>query len=178
MVLFKLGERSLGLVSTLILARLLVPGDFGLVAMAMSVIGIVELASAFSFEVALIQKDRPERRHYDTAWTLNVMLGAVCALITALLAYPAAAFYGEDRLMPVMLVLAVAWLAASFENVGTVDFRRTMNFSKEFAFLTSKKLVSFVVTVSLAFALQSYWALVAGAVVGRFTGLVLSFVMS
>ena len=57
MVLFKLAERSLGLISTVILARLLVPADFGLVAMAMSVIAVIEVASAFSFEIALIQRE-------------------------------------------------------------------------------------------------------------------------
>ena len=74
MVLFKLVDRGLAIVSTLILARLLVPADFGLVAMAMSVIPILELATSFSFEIALIQKRELQRAHYDTAWTLNAML--------------------------------------------------------------------------------------------------------
>ena len=49
----RLIERSIGLVSTLILARLLTPGDFGLVAMAMSVLTLIELMGAFGFDVAL-----------------------------------------------------------------------------------------------------------------------------
>ena len=69
MVSFRLIDRSLGLISTAILARLLLPADFGLVAMAMSIIGLIELATAFSFEIALIQQAKPERVHYDTAFT-------------------------------------------------------------------------------------------------------------
>ena len=121
-------------VNILILARLLVPADFGLVAMAMSAIAIIELASAFSFEVALIQREHPTREYYDTAWTLNVALGTACALATVGLAYPAALFYGEPRLTPVMLVLAGGWIVQSFENIGTVNFRRDMDFSREFRF--------------------------------------------
>ena len=79
MVLFKLAERSLGLISTVILVRLLVPADFGLVAMAMSVIALVEVATAFSFEVMLIQKPHPTPEEYNSAWTLNILLGAFCA---------------------------------------------------------------------------------------------------
>ena len=54
MVLFKMLERSMGLVSMLILARLLVPADFGLVAMATSLIALLELFSAFGLDTALI----------------------------------------------------------------------------------------------------------------------------
>jgi O-antigen/teichoic acid export membrane protein len=54
----------------------LVPEDLGLVAMAMSIIALVELASSFSFETVLIQQEQPTCSHYDTAWTLNVLFGA------------------------------------------------------------------------------------------------------
>src|SRR5690349_8288264 len=105
MVLFRLFDRSVGIVSTAVLARLLVPADFGLVAMAMSVIAIIELATAFSFEVALIQKADPGREHYDTAWTLNILMAAGAALLTAALAAPAASMYGDQRLVAVMLCI-------------------------------------------------------------------------
>jgi len=177
MVLFRMADRSLGVISTLILARLLVPADFGLVAMANSVIAVIELVTAFSFEIALIQKAEPERKHYDTAWTLNLLLGSACALSVALLAYPTAWFYGEPRLPPVMLILAAASLVGNFENVGTVDFRRKMDFRREFKFLALKRIAGFAVTVIAAFLLRSYWALLAGVVTGRIAGVVLSYAM-
>jgi len=177
MMAFKLAERSLGLVSTVVLARLLVPADFGIVAMAMSVIALIELASALSFEIALIQKEQPTRDDYDTAWTLNVMLGSGCGLLTAALAYPASLFYSEPRLTLVMPALAVALLIQSFENIGVVDFRRKMDFSSEFKFLASKKFAGFLVTVSLAVLIHDYWALVAGAVAGRVVGVISSYWM-
>lgn len=177
MVLFKLVDRGLGIVSTLILARLLVPADFGLVAMAMSVIAILELATSFSFEVALIQKRELQRAHYDTAWTLNVVLSSACAATTALLAYPTALFYDEPRLTMVMLVLSIGWLFAGLENTGIVDFRRQLDFRREFYFLGSKRALSFLITVALALTLRSYWALAIGSVVGRILGVVLSYAL-
>jgi lipopolysaccharide exporter len=177
MVLAKLTERSLGLVSTLVLARLLVPMDFGLVAMAMSFIALIELATAFGFELALIQRENPTKEHYDTAWTLNVTLGTGCAAVTAALAYPAGLFYEEPRLVMIMVALAASWAIQSFENIGVVDFRRNLQFWREFRFLTSKKLVAFATTVSLALLLQTYWALVAGTIAGRVGGVLLSYRM-
>lgn len=177
MLLLRLAERSLGLISILVLARLLVPADFGLVAMAMSVIAFVELGNSFGFEVGLIQREHPTREHYDTAWTLQIIFGAGCALLTVALAYPTAWFYGDSRLPPVMLVLAAGWLVQSVENIGVVDFRRQMDFSREFIFLGVKRATGFAVTLTLAVTFRTYWALVAGMVAGRVVGVVLSYVL-
>src|ERR1043165_4489758 len=81
MVLFKLLDRGLGFLSTLVLARLLSPDNFGIVAMATSLIGMLELISAFGFDMALIQRADATRAHYDTAWTFNVILGCVISLL-------------------------------------------------------------------------------------------------
>lgn len=177
MVLFKLIDRSLGAISTLILARLLVPEDFGLVAMAMSVLAIIELATSFNFEVALIQRRDIDRAHYDSAWTLNVLLGLACGIVTALLSYPAARFYDEPRLTTILLVLAGAWAVGGFENIGIVDFRRSMHFRREFYLLATKRTLSFLLTVSLALTLQSYWSLVIGSACGRLIGVALTYIM-
>ena len=66
-------SRGIGIVSTLILARLLTPADFGLVGMAMSVVSLIELMGAFGFDTALIQQPRTDRDRYDTAWTFNII---------------------------------------------------------------------------------------------------------
>jgi lipopolysaccharide exporter len=177
MILMRLCDRLLGLASTLVLARLLVPADFGLVAMAMSFITLIELAGAFSFEVALIQRSDPTRAHYDTAWTLNLGFALLCAGMTAVLAPLAARFYAEPRLTLLMCVLAIGWAIQGFENIGIVNFRRRMDFASEFRFMFSKRLVGFVVTLTLAYAWRSYWALVAGQTAIRFAGVILSYAM-
>lgn len=177
MVLFRLVDRSIGIISTSILARLLLPADFGLVAMAMSIIALIELATAFSFEIALIQKPDPEREHFDTAWTLNIIIGGGGAVLTSALAYPAASFYGDPRLAAVMFAIGAAWFVSGFENVGTVNFRREMNFAAEFRLLATKRMITFVVTMVAALTFRSYWALVIGMATGRLAGVALSYLM-
>lgn len=177
MLLFKLLDRGLGFVSTVILARVLVPADFGLVAMAMSVIALIELASAFSFEIALIQRKAPTRAHYDTTWTLRLLLGLFCAVATAAMAFPTATFYSDPRLAPIMFWLAASWVVESFENIGTVNFRRDLDFRREFIFLMSKRLVGVVITLSVALIYQTYWALIAGTLAGRAVAVGLSYVL-
>ena len=97
--------------------------------------------------------------------------------MTAALAWPTAKFYGDERLGPVMLVIACAWVVSGFENTGTVNFRRAMNFSAEFRWMASKRLISFVVTLVAAFTLRSYWALVVGMATGRVSGVAVSYLV-
>ncbi len=175
MVLFKLIERSIGLISTIILARLLFPADFGLIAMAMSIIAVLELLGAFGFDMALIQKSDTTRSHFDTAWSFNIILALVSAVILLLLAYPAAVFYEEPRLEIVIYFLAAGTFIAGFQNIGVVYFRKELEFNKEFQFLLGKKLASFCVTIPLAFILQSYWALVFGILAGKIGSVLLSY---
>ncbi|MGD9597419.1 MAG: lipopolysaccharide biosynthesis protein [Steroidobacteraceae bacterium] len=175
MVGFKLLDRSLGLVSTLILARVLVPQDFGVVAMAMSFVALLELATAFGFDVALIQKQTRERGHWDTAWTFNIILGLSVAVAMVAGAAYVADFYRQAELEHVIRALAIGSVVQGFENIGVVAFRTEMRFDREFRFLISKKLVAFAVTIPAALILDSYWALVIGQVTGRATGAAMSY---
>lgn len=178
MVAARLMDRSIGVVSTLILARLLVPGDFGLVAMATAIGGVLDLLGAFSFELALIQNQRADRVEYDTVWTFNVLFGVFCTVALVALAWPAAAFYSEPRLAAVMCALALAYLIGGLSNVGVVNFRKDLNFRDEFRLLFLRRIVTFAATVGGALWFHSYWALVTGIIVGRIVGVIASFRMS
>src|SRR5688572_12523316 len=175
MVAARFGDRLIGLASTIVLARLLVPADFGLVMMAMVIIGAVHLLGAFSFDIALIQNRQAHRQHYDTVWTINLLLAVAFGLLLLLLAAPAARFYNETRLEAVMYVLAVATALEGLVNVGIVAFRKELQFNKEFKFLLTKRVSSVAVTLALAVAWRDYWALVAGVLVGNIVSVVLSY---
>jgi O-antigen/teichoic acid export membrane protein len=177
MVLFRFVDRGIGLIGTLILARLLVPGDFGLMAMAMTIIAALDLLGAYNFETALIQNRNAERSHYDTAFTLNLLLALLKALLMALLAHPAAVFYGEPRLEAVMLALAAASVLQGLENIGIVDFQKELQFDREFRLSLYRRLAGFVVTMVAAWWLGSYWALIIGITAMRAVGVALSFGM-
>lgn len=177
MMILKLAMRSLSLVSTLILVRLLSPQDFGLVAMAMVLIAMMDLISWMSLDVVLIHNQSAERKHYDTAWTFNVLFKSASAVILIALAHPAALYYDETRVSTLILVLAAAQFLSGFENIGIVNFRKNMQFDREFKFMFLRKLAGFLVTVPLAFLLRNYWALIIGQVFSKVFGLVASYVM-
>lgn len=177
-VAMRFSVRGLGVISTIILARLLVPADFGLVALAMMVAGLLEMMTAIGIEAALISDQKAERAHYDTAWTMRALKGAVVGVFLAGLAGPAAGFFDQPNLEAPIYWLALAAFVQGFENIGTVDFLKHLRFDRDFVFLVVKKLSSFLITVTLAFMWRSYWALIAGIVAGKFFGVGLSYLMS
>lgn len=177
MVAWRLIERVLGLVTTLVLARVLVPEDFGLVAMAMSIIAMLELLGEFGFDMALIQNQRAARHHYDTAWTIGACYAVVSSLALVAIAAPASRFYNEPRLEAVCYCLAIGVFLRGFVNIGTVAFRKELQLEKEVKFQAARKLIVVGVTIALALKFHSYWALAVAYVVSHLIGLVISYLM-
>lgn len=172
-----LAIRLIGLVSTLILLRLLDPTDFGILAMATSVAALLELLTAFSFETVLIQDQSADRRKYDTAWTFNALFGFGLAIVLIIGAAPVANFYNEPRLVEVFTLLAVARVLRGIGNIGLVDFRKHLQFQKDCFYEVTVKCIGFVVTIPLAFVLRSYIALVLGMLVSQLAALILSYLV-
>ena len=177
MILLRWAIRLTGLVSTVILARLLNPSDFGIVAMAMFMVGMLELLSQSGQKLAIIRHAAPTRADYDTAWTLSVLVGFFVAAAIVALAPLTSLYFHEPRVVPVMQWLALRSLLGGCENIGTTDFRRDLRFDRFFSYNVYPKLVSFLVTIGLALILRNYWALVAGIIVSQLATIVLSFVM-
>ncbi|MBK8376016.1 MAG: oligosaccharide flippase family protein [Sphingomonadales bacterium] len=168
-------DRLIGLVSTLILARLLVPEDFGIVAMASVVVGLIDTVLDLGVGSALIQNRDAGREEFDTAWTLRIAQAVTGALIIGLTAPYAADYFRDPRVLDVIRVMALTILIGGFENIGIVAFQKNMEFGKDFQFFFSRRVAGFVVTVALAFMFHSYWAMVIGAMTGRLAGVLLSY---
>ena len=177
MLAARLVDKVLGLLSTLFLARLLVPEDFGLVAIATAVIAFLALLANFSFEVALIQHPAPNRGHYDTVWTIGLIFGVAIALVLIAISYPLASFYNEPRLVAIMPVLALSALLGQLHNVGCVDFSRNLQFHKEFLLSLYRRILTVPITIALAYWLRDYWALIWGAAVTAAVGTLLTYAM-
>lgn len=171
-------DRLIGIVSTLILARLLTPGDFGIVAMASLVILLIDTLLDLGVNAALVQNRAAERADFDTAWTLRLLQSALAALAIGLACAPLAARYFADaRVEPVLWIMALSVLVAGFENIGIVNFQKHLEFGREFRFFFYRRVAGFVITLALALLLRNYWAMVFGALAGRLVGVGLSYAM-
>jgi lipopolysaccharide exporter len=169
--------QGIAILSTVMLARLLVPADFGLVALATALSGALHAISEFSFHLALIQNQSAARPEYDTAWTLSICRNAILALALAAGARLIALSFGDPRLEPVVYWLALGTFLNGFQNIAIVDFRKDLAFHRDLVFMVIGKLGPVCVTVPLAFLWRDYWALVVGIVAGSVLRVALSFAM-
>jgi lipopolysaccharide exporter len=177
MIAMRFSIRGIGLISTIILARILTPADFGIVAMAMLLIGFIEVFNDTGQQAALIANPNPSRAHYDTAWTISVIIAVVLTGIIFLAAPLASAYFKDPRITPVIELLSLRVLLGGFINIGTVDFRRNLDFSRELRFGLVRKLATFAATLTLALIWKNYWALAIGMVVGYMLEVGLSYAM-
>src|ERR1700693_4425582 len=128
LLLWRIVTRSLGFVSTLILARLLLPSDFGLIAMATTFSYGIEAFSQLGLQEALIRRGGGGLDLHHTAFTMQVGRALTTGLMIAAAAPAAGWWFSEPRLVTVVLVLAAQTVLNGLENVGIVEYRRAMRF--------------------------------------------------
>lgn len=178
LVAVRLLAKSIDFVTLLILARLLTPADFGLVAIAMTLIFIVEAVLELPINQALVRQPRIDRVQLDTAFTIALLRGLVLAAFIAVTAYPFAYLYGDPRL--VGLVLALSWAPAlrGLISPQLAVYARKIDFRRDFAIDLVSKLVSLVGSVGAAWLTHSYWALVVGTVMTPLVMMLGSYVLA
>ena len=176
-VLTRVSIASLGLISTIILARLLFPEDFGLIALAMTILALFEIFSSFSFDINIIQKENVTEETLNSAWTCKVISGLVLATAVFLSSGILSDYFEDSRLNLLISVIAFIPIIRGLDNIGFVLFRKELNLKKEFHLEIIAKVISFLVTITSAYFLTNYWALVIGIYTNAIVRLILSFLM-
>lgn len=175
MVATRWSYRLLGLVSTMILARLLTPQDFGTVAVVMALVYFVDSFFDFGFDLALIKDQHASREDYDTAWTLRFLKTILFALVVAL-ASPLIALYAKaPETIPIGLVVAGSIFIRGFHNIGTITFSKELDFHQVFKYSIYPRVLGVITTIAAAFILRSYWAIVLGIFMNAIYGTAFSY---
>ncbi len=169
--------RGLGLINTFVLARLLSPGDFGLVAMAMAAVGLIEVLGETGQRLALIRIPAPTRDDYDSAWTLSILVAVALTLLQWAVSPLAPLYFHTAEAAWLIRLLALRTLIGGFENIGVIAFRKDLRFGADFKFQILQRLATIAVTIGAALWLRDERALVAGILGGRVLSVALSFVL-
>src|SRR5437879_218191 len=164
-------------ISTVVLARLLTPADFGLVAM---VTAVSELATPFGdlgLSQATIQRKEISHAQVSTLFWINVAIGLVLMLVMAALGPVLARFYGEPRLKDITALMSLTFLLAGVRAQPEALLKRQMRFSS----LAIRNVASLALSVSVAIAIAwrgaGYWAIVTIPLTAQFTQMLLSWFM-
>ena len=175
MVAVRFTSRTLGLVSTLALARILLPADFGLVAMATAFSQSVSSFSEVGLIAALVRHPEDAEDLYDTAFTMQMLRGLLTGGVVALAVPFAGRWFGDPRLQPILLVLAALAVASGFENVAIAEFRRQLRFDVEFPLRILPRVLQVAAAIVAALLLRSYWALLIAMAVSQLARLAATY---
>ena len=157
------GRAGLQMISTIVLARLLTPADFGLIAMVGAVMGIAELVRDFGMTGAIIQAQNLSERVWRSLLWLSAAIGMVLAGIVALCAPLIAALYNEPRLVQITLLMAPGVFLSGLVMPLQARATKELRFGTLASLDVSTMAFGVVVGIVTAFLGWGFWALVAMA---------------
>jgi PST family polysaccharide transporter len=147
--------------STMILARLLVPGDFGLIGMAAAVTGFVALFRDLGLSQATVQRETITHADVNALFWVNVGVSVVLALVTVALAPLLGWFYGDSRVTGITMALGIGFLFGGITVQHQALLDRQMRFASRGAVDVGSLAVGAVAGVLAAVLGAGYWSLVA-----------------
>jgi O-antigen/teichoic acid export membrane protein len=169
--------RLISLVRFLVLARLLTPDAFGLLAIAWVAIEFFLTVTEVGMVTALVQRARVDERQYDTAWTIGLVRALVVAGVLAAGAPLVAGFFGEPRATSLLRVLSLAPVLSATASIKIADLTRSLQFRKRTLISVPEAATEAAVSIALA-ALLGVWALVVGVLAANVVRIVLSYLLA
>lgn len=159
-----IASKGVDFVLLVLLARILTPQDFALIALAMIFVQITEAVLEMPISQALIRVPEMNRSMLDTAFTLSFLRALVIAIVLGALAPAAAAIFDDQRLTPLVMVAALGPAFRGMVSPRMAEFFRQLDYRQEAVVLASGKFVAFFVALAVALTTRSYWALAVGSV--------------
>jgi O-antigen/teichoic acid export membrane protein len=164
-------------IATVVLARLLTPADFGLVAMVATVTGLGQAFADLGLSEATIQRKEINHEQVSALFWINVAIGLGLMLITAALAPVLARFYRDPRIVGITLVVSLTFLIGGLRVQPDALLKRQMRFSS----IAIRDITGYALAVPVAIIMAwrgaGYWALVALPLTLNLSSLILSWLM-
>lgn len=178
LVFSRLLGRLIDFFTLLILARILTPADFGMTALALTLIVIVDTVLEIPVTQALMRLKDLDKSHLDTGFTLGVLRSLLTTAVILAAVWPFSMLYNDNRLIPLVAVLAIGPIARGLYSPNMVHFMRGMNFQQAFIAELAGKLCAVTVAIATVIWGGGYWALAANTVVAPLATTIASYVLA
>lgn len=171
-------SKAVNVVTTIVLARLVAPEDFGLVALATLALNLLALVKDLGLGGTLIIRQDLDAKALGTVLTLMVGVSAALGGLAAATAPLLASFFDEPRLTGVLVAMAALLLISGFSSFYEVILQREMEFRRRFVALMAQSAVITAVSIPLAALGAGVWSLVAGQIGGLLIFGIVGFVLA
>ncbi|MEM6602598.1 MAG: oligosaccharide flippase family protein [Pseudomonadota bacterium] len=158
--------KIIGLISTLIIVRIIIPEDFGIIMKAILVSGPITIAAQIGFFETLLKIKKPEKYDYDTAFTLNIIFGGTLALLLFVSAPLWAKLLYQPEITYVLQILSIKPLFAGFFSPRYREFQRDFNYSSDFLLQVLSKIISVTAIILATLYYKNYLGPIVGQTLG------------
>lgn len=152
--------KGVALIIQIILARLLLPSDFGVIAMITVVIAVSQALVEGGFQNALIREENPSEDDFTTVFYTNLFFSIILYIILFFLSPIIAEIYTNNQLVPVIRVTALGLVFNAFTIVQRTKYTRDMNFKIQTKVAVLSSIISGIIAITIASLGWGYWSLV------------------
>ena len=174
----RLGGRAIDVVTVLVLARTLTPADFGLTALAMTLIAVADTVLEVPLMQALIRMKVVQKSHLDTAFTLGVLRGLLLSFVVLGAAWPFSIIFHDSRLIVLVAVLAIGPVSHSLYSPSMVKFIQQMSFRQAFMAEFIGKMLASATAILVVYLGGGYWAIAASSVVSSLATTLITYLLA
>lgn len=164
-------------VSTMVLARLLVPEEIGIFSVAVGYIGLAQILREFGVARYVIQEEELTTDRLKAAFTITLLVGWFSALIIFIAAPYLGRFYGNEGIKKILDLLSINFFLVPFGAITFAYLRRSMQFGKLMVIQITSALAHSGVAIYCAYIGLSYMSLGWAAIAGTATSVLLTFVV-
>ncbi|MBG6221044.1 MULTISPECIES: lipopolysaccharide biosynthesis protein [unclassified Janthinobacterium] len=167
----------LGIIASMVLARLLTPAEVGVYALAAVLVALAQVVRDFGVGQYLIQEKQLDAVKLRAALATSLLVAWLLASLVLLLSAPLARWYGEPRLTLVLRLLAINFLLIPFSALTLPMLRRQLRFRAIYAINAANSVANVLVAVLLALQGYSYMSMVWAALAGSCASLAVSLLV-
>lgn len=174
----QVSRELLQFVVSIVLARLLVPRDYGLVGISGAILGFIQIFNTLGMRSSLIHRQDLRPAHYTTAFWTTIALSSSLCVVTVLLAPYVAVFFNEPLLERIIPVSAMVFIVNALNTVHFAILEKALDFKKITIVELSTSVLSGAISITLALTGYGVWALVLGGLAAQVILLPLPWIMT
>jgi len=157
-------SKGVTFIATLILARLLTPNEFGLMALGLIVIGFLDTFRGMGVENVIIYKQENIEHNSNVAFTLGLIINSTISITTFLIAPFVATFFEDPRMTDILRALSVVFVIWGIGNIHAARLKKEMRFRQTLLPELGKSTAKAIVSIGMALLGYGVWSLVWGQI--------------
>lgn len=172
----RFATKGIGFVEAIILARILIPSQFGAYGVALLSLGLLEVMTESGINIVLVQEENIDK-FINSAWIVSIIRGIFIMLVLLASAPFISSFFHSAETLPLLYLVSFVPLFRGFINPSIVKLQKELKFSKDFFLRFFILIVDTTVSVIVTYVTKNPIGIVIGLLAGVFTELFLSFVL-